>query len=216
MAGGFAAFAAHVTDTTPAPNEADRVLSYLTLRVSVGVVGIALPIVLFVSHFFFGSHHLPGSISAFYYTPMRNYFVGTLAALGVFLFSYRYAKGDNNLSRLASGLIIFVALSPTAREGASRNGWNTAHLVTAALFFAILAYFSYFLFTLSDGSIQPKSRKALRNQIYRVCGITIAAALLAAAVLNSLDLLFWWESIAVLAFSFSWLVKGGVLFKDST
>src|SRR2546421_1522204 len=100
MKASLKTLAAHLADTTPPSDEADRVLSYMGIRVSVGIVGFALPLVLFTSHFFFGSHHLPGSISAFYYTPMRNYFVGTLFALGVFLFSYRYAPRDNVLSGL--------------------------------------------------------------------------------------------------------------------
>ena len=189
MKASLKTLAAHLADTTPSSDEANRVLSYMGLRVSVGVVGFALPIVLFTSHFFFGSHHLPGSISAFYYTPMRNYFVGTLFALGVLLFSYRYAPRDNVLSGLASFLIVFVALCPTAPRNSPLSGWNAAHLITAALFFATLAFFSYFLFTRTnhpnpaEGSrISPGNRKRLRNKIYKGCGITIAMALVIAAV----------------------------------
>ena len=38
-----------------------------------------------------------------------------------------------------------------------------------------LAYFSFFLFTLSSGS--PTPRKRTRNRIYRVCGVTIVACI---------------------------------------
>jgi hypothetical protein len=213
----FRVRAAQRLDTTPAP-EVGRVLSYQELRLLIGVLAFALPIVLFISHFFFGSGQLPGSISGFYYTPMRNYFVGTLCALGVFLFSYRYAPRDNSLSTVAAVLVLLVALSPTASPGTNLNPGNVLHLTAAALFFATLAYFSYFLFTLSDGSGSLGNRKALRNTIYRACGIVIAAALVIAAVLSrtSLHLLFWWESIAVWAFSFSWLIKSEtLLFRDT-
>ena len=201
---------------TPPPDEADWVLTYLGVRIAVGVVGATLPVVLFVSHFFFGDGSMPDSISAFYYTPMRNYLVGSLCAQGVFLFCYRYAPRDNWLSTLAGVLVIVVALSPTAAAGAPTTVWNVAHGVAAGGFYLILAYFSYFLFTRSDEPVEPGSPKALRNTIYRVCGVVVALSMLVAFALlrSSVHLLFWWETIATLAFSFAWLVKGGLLLAD--
>ena len=47
--------------------------------------------------------------------------------------------------------------------------------------------------------------------------ITCAAVVIAGLLLKSpIHLLFWWEAIAVWAFSFSWLVKGGWFFKDQS
>ncbi|WP_426566515.1 DUF998 domain-containing protein [Angustibacter sp. McL0619] len=201
---------------TPPPDESEWVLSYLGVRLSVGVLGAALPVLLFVSRFFFGDHRLPPSISAFYYTPMRNVLVGTLCAQGVFLFSYRYARRDNWLSTLAAILVVIVALSPTAAPGAPDTFWTIAHGVAAGGFYLVLAYFSYFLFTRSDAPVEPGSPKALRNSIYRVCGVLVVLAMaVALALLRSpVHLLFWCETVASLAFSFAWLVKGGLLFAD--
>jgi hypothetical protein len=207
---------ARVADTTPKESDADKVLSYKSVRISVGVVGIALPIVLLVSVAWVGP--MPGSISAFYYTPMRNYFVGTLFAMGIFLFSYRYAPRDNILSVLAAILVAFVALSPTAQSGEPHHIWNVLHLIAAGAFFAVLAGFSYFLFTRTEDGVPPApgSPKARRNKIYKACGVTTLLALVVGAALlkSPIHLLFWWETIAVWAFSFSWLVKGGLLFAD--
>ena len=191
-------------------------LTYLGVRISVGVLGAALPVVLFVSTFFFGEHRLPDSISAFYYTPMRNVLVGTLCAQGVFLFCYRYARRDNWLSTLAGLLVVVVALSPTTAPGATSTVWNVLHVVAAGGFYLVLAYFALFLFTRSDQPVQPGSPKALRNTIYRVCGVVIVVCMAVAVVLlrTSVHLLFWWETIASLAFSFAWLVKGGLFFAD--
>jgi hypothetical protein len=201
---------------TPPPDEADWVLTYLGVRLAVGVVGATLPIVLFISHFFVVDGSLPDSISAFYYTPMRDYLVGSLCAQGVFLFCYRYARRDNWLSTVAGVLVVVVALSPTAAAGASTTLWNVAHGVAAGGFYLILAYFSYFLFTRSDQPVEPGSAKALRNAIYRVCGVVVAVSMLVAFLLlrSSVHLLFWWETIATFAFSFAWLVKGGLFFAD--
>jgi hypothetical protein len=84
------------------------------------------------------------------------------------------------------------------------------HLVCAATLFSLLAVFSLVLFRLGNES--AGSRKALRNRIYLACGIVIAGAVVGVPVSNifSWHLLLILESIAVFAFSLSWLVKGGV------
>ena len=207
------------TDLSPEPNEADQVLSAKSLRLSVGIVGFALPVVLFASNWTFGDHELPGSMSAFYYTPMRNYFVGTMCALGVFLFSYRYSKKENTLSTLAAVMAVVVGLCPTAPEGAHHTGWNILHLLTAWLFLILVGYFALRYFPRSDPNVpRPEnSRKPLRNNIYRACGIVTIASMVAAALLlpvDSIHILFWLETVAVWAFSFAWIVKGGWFFTD--
>jgi hypothetical protein len=201
---------------TPPPDEADWVLTYLGVRLCVGVLGALLPVVLYVSRFFYGDHGLPDSISAFYFTPMRDFLVGTLCAQGVFLFCYRYARRDNWLSTLAGVLVVVVALNPTAAPGAPTTFWNVLHVVAAGGFYVVLAYFALFLFTRSDQPVRPGSRKALRNTIYRVCGVVIVVCMAVALVLlrSPVHLLFWWEATASLAFSFAWLVKGGLFFAD--
>jgi hypothetical protein len=210
---------AAIQDTSPSTNDADAVLSYNGLRKCFGVIGLLLPCVLYVGHFFVDDARMPGSISAFYYTPLRNYFIGTLCALGVFLFSYRYAPRDNVLGTVAGVLVIFVALNPTA-AGAERSGWNDAHLYAASLFFAILAYFCYVLFP-QKPSIPPSwlppwptaTQEDKRDLTYRMCGLAIALALAVAVVgmWADWDILFWCESAAVVAFSTAWSIKGGLL-----
>jgi hypothetical protein len=202
----------------PPSDDAQLVLSYKGLRKAIGILGVLLPCVLLVSLFWINDHKVPGSISAFYYTSMRGYFVGTLCALGVFLFSYRYAPRDNWLSTLAAALVVFVALCPTAEHNQPRTGWNYAHLVAAGFFFVILAFMSYTLFTKKPGqkidwglhAWPTATREDKRDVIYRTSGLLIAAALIAALINGATKghYLFWCEAVAVWAFSFSWLVKG--------
>lgn len=202
-------------------------LSYLGLRRAIGVIALALPPVLAVGRLLVDGGPWPGSISAYYYTSMRNVFVGALCALAVFLFSYRYQRTDNRLSTAAALLALGVALFPTAGPGPATTGesWiRFVHLFCAAGFFVILAVFSLFIFTRT--AERPSRRKLERNRVYVACGATILASLVL-AVVNALlgrwvdgyaaqdyNALFWLETAAVEAFGVSWLVKGGFLLAD--
>jgi hypothetical protein len=224
-------------------------MSYLGLRRAIGFIGIFLPLVLALGKIFIEGPGIQGSISAYYYTVMRNVFVGSLCAIGVFLVSYRYQKHDIVTAVLAGIFAIGVALFPTAPEVAATatdKTIGTVHVVSAALFFLTLAYISLFLFTKTypEKTLRPrkpleylsllmvtrtipgeplKPRKKWRNVIYRICGYTILAciALLGLVAVPSINNLvkqlhpvFWLESIAVVAFGFSWLIKGETLLKD--
>jgi hypothetical protein len=68
-------------------------------------------------------------------------------------------------------------------------------------------------------------RKLVRNVVYRVCGWVIAACLVLAVLIDlfvgdavkaEYRPLFWLETVAVLAFGVSWLVKGEALLGDQT
>lgn len=75
-------------------NEArSLVLSYLGLRRAVGYIGIGLPFVLLFGKLLVQGGPLPGSISAYYYSDMRNVLVGALCAVAIFLISYRPKPG---------------------------------------------------------------------------------------------------------------------------
>ena len=63
------------------------VLSFLTVRRALGLLGLALPLLLIGFGVLF-SDGIERSVSAFYYTGMGDIFVGILCAIGVFLFSY--------------------------------------------------------------------------------------------------------------------------------
>ena len=215
---------AQLTDPQPPSEESMFVLSYMGLRKSVGIIGLALPVVLLVGKPVLDGGGMPGSISAYYYTGMRNYFVGSLCALAVFLFSYKYAPRDNFLSTLASAFALGVVFFPTTPQGEATTWTGWVHLTCAFLFFLTLAGIAYFVFTrppLPKEQLEP--RKRTRDKIYRICGVTIVVSLLLAPILDPLlgDVmrdrihpLFWLESIAVWAFSASWLIKGGFFLRD--
>lgn len=197
---------------------------YLDLRAGIGLVGITLPVVLFVGNGF----EWRTSISSYYYTGMRDFLVGGLFAVGVFLLCYRFERIDTVLSTVAGALAIGVAIFPTKPAGATGVDKliGILHVVCAAGFLAILAVFCLFLFTKSD---QPKEDrtpgKNKRNGVYVTYGVTILACMLAAALsatvvpehINQvLHPIFWCETIATIAFGVAWFVKGDHILKDGT
>ena len=123
-------------------------------------------------------------------------------------------KIDNYLSTAASIAALGVAFFPTTNDAAvatdAEKTVAVVHLVCAAILFSLLAVFSLVLFRLGNGPAGP--RKALRDRVYLVCGIVIAVAIIGVPVSNifSWHVLLVLESVAVFAFSLSWLVKGGV------
>jgi TRAP-type C4-dicarboxylate transport system permease small subunit len=157
---------------------------------------------------------------------MRDVFVVGICAIGVFLISYNMYRNDYIAARFAGTFAIGVALLPTRPDEFATRGQNIVgnlHLVCAAAFFLILAYFSLALFTKTDPLKIPTRRKLQRNVIYKICGVTILvclALMILAAILPNDTLrdqfqpLFWLESIATLAFGISWLIKGEAILED--
>jgi hypothetical protein len=199
------------------------VASYLSLRRYIGILGLALPGVLFAGGLVLDDGLQP-SLSAYYHTGMRDVFVGTLCAIGVFLLSYRgYERNDRIAGNLACVFAVGVAICPVARDGAHGTPvWvGRAHFGFAAAFFLTLVYFSMFLFTRM--APVPTPRKLVRNRVYRTCGIIMLACVVliaaleiagADALMRRYRLVFAFETAAILAFGVSWLVKGEAILGD--
>jgi len=195
------------------------IVSYRTLRRVVGVLGVSLPVVLAIWGFaIFGEMRIQPSISDYYLLRTRDAFVGVVFTIGWFLFTYRgYDWRDNTAGNLACVFALGVALFPNSGS----RGERTVHIVSATALFLVLAYFSFFLFTLSAGS--PTPQKIVRNRIYRACGVAIVVCVASAASdylflstspMRALSPMFWLESGALWAFGVSRFVKGETLFKD--
>jgi hypothetical protein len=225
MAGRTAADGGAVTSKDMAAP--DLVISYLGLRRAVGVIGTALPFVLVVGKWLLDGWGIQSSISAYYYTSMRDVFVGSICALGVFLFSYHgYDLADDLAGKLACVFAVGLALFPTSPltgASATQSVVSHIHLTFASAFFLTLAYFSLVQFRKTNANKQMTARKRQRNRIYTVCGYTILACVglavidlgfLKGSALQTLDPVFWLESAAVLAFGISWLTKGEAILAD--
>ena len=203
------------------------VRSYLTLRKAVGIIGCALPFVLALGKMLTQSSGIQGSISCYYYTDMRDVFVGSLCAIGIFLMSTRgYDWRDELFGILACVFAIGVAFFPTTpcTDPAPRfHLVGFLHLAFAAALFLTLAFFSIFLFTETDPHKIPTRQKIQRNRVYLACGwIIIGCIFVMAAVeltplkgyVEWLSPVFWLESTAIISFGVSWLTKGEAILKD--
>ncbi|MFF5174448.1 DUF998 domain-containing protein [Micromonospora sp. NPDC000089] len=214
----------------PGPVSQDA-LTVRRLRRGVGVVGVALPFVVTVGNALLaGRFTLLTSISGSYHTGMRDVFVGSLCAMGVFLICYRYRRLDDLWSSLAGTLAIVVALCPTTAGADPSTVDHTdvlvgrVHQVCAAALFVILAGFCLLLFPRTEPGDDLGPRKGVRNRVYRVCGWLIVAAIVATASSSLLPVgvretvrpVFWGEMVAVLAFGMAWLVKGAAIIADDT
>jgi hypothetical protein len=210
------------------------VVSYLTLRTTIGRLGIALPGLLIVYNAITTSELRP-SISAYYYTGMRDIFVGILITLGAFMLTYKgyedrtFKKRDGTTGRrllsdrTASGIsgvcAVFVALFPTDEATSTMTG--AIHLTAACCLFLTFAYMSIKLFTISTAT-EMTPRKRIRNRVYMTCGWIIVACIATVAVykatnshaLDDFRLVFWMEAGSLVAFGFSWLTKGEAILGD--
>jgi uncharacterized membrane protein SirB2 len=202
-------------------------ISYLTLRKTVGILGILLPLLVSMGAWLIFQTPLQPTISDYYYTGTRVVFVGTLWALGFFFFSYKgYERRDEIAGRLAFVFALGVSLVPTAPDCSACNYNHVAanlHWALAGLLFLTLSYFSIVLFTLTDASKTPTRQKLQRNRVYKACGYTMLACILLipatlipaiAAAVDRYDPIFWLETIALEAFGVSWLTKGEGILSD--
>jgi len=200
------------------------IISHLTLRKSIGILGIALAFVVMLGGLI--TKVFMPSISAYYITNMRDILVGTLAIAGAFLLSYNgYSKEDKIITSIAGVAAILIGLFPCCSGGASRDSFlmvsaglsNVIHYGSSAIFFLLLGYMSYFQFTKTNVTYIGYRKKS-RNLIYRICGLTIFASIL---ILFIIKLFFtpgystlFFETVMLTAFGTSWLTKGDAILKD--
>jgi hypothetical protein len=211
--------------TTTLPADA-RLISYLTLRKFIGLIGILLPFALVIINMLLVRKAvMQGSMSGYYYTDVRGVLVGSLCAIGVFLFAYRgYGGWDDALTDAAGLFAIGVALFPTAPVNPSARARDIGyvHLTCAGLLFAVLAVIALWQFTKTEPGTERTAQKKRRDLVYRICGIVIAVclvlvpieSLVIGAPIQRFRPLFWLEAVAVVAFGVAWLVKGQAVLKD--
>ncbi|PTQ72613.1 hypothetical protein [Celeribacter persicus] len=184
-----------MSDTSESDKSDPHVMSFYRVRQALGVVALILPPALIV-----GGMGLEGSlrdsVSNFFFSPLREMFTGSLAAIGVFLISYKgYPRrsdetfSDQVLASVAGISALLVAFFPSLADcippegmahcvppaetvtqkliGVSASSW--VHNLSAVVFFLCLVIFCLVQF--------PKTESRVRPYIYKACGYGILVAL---------------------------------------
>ena len=192
-------------------------LSYRNLRAIIGYVGLTLPVVLLLTGLVDG--HFESSISTYYYTKVGDVFTGALCAIAVFLVAYRLTSWaiDNMATTLAGIAALGVALFHAAPQNATPGQIHLSyvHLTCAATLFILLGAISLLIFP-SDMSPEEKRQQKWRAPCYRGLGALIWLSIilmptlsaLAGSFYNDNRVFFILETICVLAFSASFILKG--------
>jgi amino acid transporter len=193
-------------------------------RQLIGYIGLVLPMLLiFLAIYWDGLDvwRQLDSVSAYYYTGANPAFVGMLVVLALFLFTYDGYKNESQwadrwFSNAAAVAALGVAFFPTAApkiDGISALRWwepwvGVVHFTSAAVLFGIFALFCLWLFR-KKAKQEADSDKRNRNAVYVICGTVIIVCIFWAGYEGLRDRsIFWPESIALIFFAISWLVKG--------
>ena len=214
-------------------------LSYISVRRAIGLSGLLLPPALGPGGWLLGIP-LQDNMSSYYYTPLRDVFVGTLCAIGVFLLCYRgHDWIENWTANLGCVSAIALALFPVDANSDppfqhSLTGY--IHTAAGAVFFLTLAFYSLVHFPRrspsdpdgADLEDDPEDEPHVQQRkfVYRTSGVVILLAMNAMGVYLFLlppewrqecdrwNVLFWGEWIAVWAFAAAWLTKGRAIGAD--
>lgn len=210
------------TGNTPSNKPNDQIISYYTLRVLIGATGILLPLLVVIGKWISnGTPALEFSISDYYDNRAGgDILVGVLFVLGFFLLSYKGPeKIDNRAADVGCVAALGVALFPTTY---CMGCWvYYMHFIFALTLFSVFIFFSLVLFRKTDPEKQMSPEKKNRNKIYLVCGIIMIACIAAIAfslivlkqtISEKYSLVYWFESIALASFGFSWITKSEALF----
>jgi hypothetical protein len=219
-----------LSDPAP-PQESSQVplvMSYLAQRLLIGVLAVLLPVVVVIVNWLIG-YGFQESVSGYYYTPMRNVFVGTLCAIGVFLVSYDgYDLTDRLITDAAGVCAICVSFFPTTPSPA------TAHQVVIGdihLGFAVTAFVALAVMSLRFAKREPtpagldlwrrvkyafgftgpglSSTPRWELLVYRLSGLVIVVCVVLAYALSSIHYsLLVLEWLLLWSFGVSWFVKG--------
>ena len=107
-------------------------VSYLNLRLCIGVLAVALPFILRIGSAIFPPD--PYSVSAYYYSAERNILVASLCVLGALLLTYQgYDKLDSRITNVCGAATIGVALFPTSNPGFKPTWVGHVHPVLAGI-----------------------------------------------------------------------------------
>jgi len=214
-------------------NADNDIKTFRRIRKSIGVLGVALPILLCLFSLipFFKTAIQP-SISHYYYTHLREIFTGVLCAVGLFLIRYKghtnpdFFKNDSVLTNIAGCMAFGIALMPTTPLAATEKiftlipldlPWlSWLHYGFAGIFFLTLSIISINVFTIGQEENKHIPLSIMNeNNIYKLCGYAILLLIILTAVCSKFNCFHYstllFEALMLFFFGTSWLIKGRAL-----
>ena len=209
--------------------------SYFLMRTLVGFLGLALPAILFIGETVLDDASIGkrGSLSAYYHSGMRDFFVIILAVVGILLVTYKITERnrDNLLSTIAGIAAIVAAIFPTgipsgieasptplqARLGEANT--ERIHYSAAAVFIVSVGFICY------DFAQRERQRPQEREghdaifpptfwySFHLLMAALIFLAIVFIVVTQVFDVfdkhsILIGETVVTVAFGLSWLAKG--------
>lgn len=219
------------TDSTPEELQRHILTTYINIRVGIAVIGIVFPFLLWLGGYFYARLPLQGSMSAYYHAvgredrSMRDWFVGLLFVVGIFLYLYKgFSRAENWALNIGGVLAVGVAIFPMPWNSPATS-WITTHGFCAIGLFLSIAFVALFcaddtLDLIYDTDIpNPAQVIARLKLLYRLIGVAMIISVLLAYILNTVwkteFRLFWVESAGILSFGTYWLLKSWELGKTA-
>jgi hypothetical protein len=185
--------------------EAQAVRSYLYLSLGIGLIAALLPVLLVIA----GGYEAHDSISSFYHDtdgPARDIMVGSLCAVGVFLFLFHgLSKLENWLLNFAGIAIVAVALIPS--PGDTTYGSALIHRGAAIVFFVLIGVVAVFLSKGRVKDIKDEAKKRWFATAYNIVGILMVALPGVVALLQGSHWVLQAEWAGIWLFSIYWFLK---------
>jgi len=195
--------------------------TYFWLRWTTGIIAAAFPLLLLLGGMLVYHLELQGSMSAYYHTPMRDWFVGVLFAVGAALYFYEGITDlENHFMTAAAYCAILTAINPskwTPTWWPSTLQSISPHGIFAVSFFVAIILSAWFckhdilkLRLVTEGAEELKKK-------YGLISIALLAAPAAAVVLTLKDgklgdtTIFFVEWAALGSFTWYWFTKTGEL-----
>lgn len=188
------------------------------------------------SEVYTSANFFKSSISHYYYSTVGELFTGILIAVAIFMFSYRgnkkrigeFGLSDKALTNVVGLTALGVVVFPTGSTGCITDNLRTfisttntgyIHFTMATVFFVALSFMCIFNFRRTEDIVSFGKKK--NHGTFLVCGIGMLSCIILIFIysvwlenetmwLDNLNPIFWLETIALIFFAISWLIKGQV------
>jgi hypothetical protein len=190
--------------------------TYLSLRRGIIILAVCFPLILWIGGKLWAHLPLQDSMSAYYFAgspgrTMRDWFVGLLFAVGVFLVLYRgYSHAEDYLLNAAGTLCVCIAIIPMAWDQPQKSVLSL-HGVCAVSFFVCIALVCFFCADDTLPLVTDLEKRERLRKLYKLQSIILVFSPVAAYTLAQLSggkrFAFLAEAFGIFSFAWYWLTK---------